>query len=183
MVAYRPEHTPQPRARITGLAYLLYFFTAVFAQFLDGRQLMERSNAANVVANIFYFALTLLFYRLFKPVSPSVSLCAALFGIAGCIIATLGLFQLAPASLSPLLFFGSYCLLICYLISKSVFMPRFLGMLMTLAGIGWLVFLLPLPNYLSMSIEILGILAEGLLMLWLVVKGVNVQQQKEQTGR
>jgi hypothetical protein len=50
-----------------------------------------------------------------------------------------------------------------------------------LAGLGWLAFLSPpLAKYLSVSIEILGILAEGLLMLWLLVKGVNVPRWKEQ---
>jgi hypothetical protein len=54
---------------------------------------------------------------------------------------------------------------------------------MVLAGLGWLAFLSPsLAKYLPLSIEILGILAEGLLMLWLLVKGVNVQRWKEQAG-
>jgi hypothetical protein len=54
---------------------------------------------------------------------------------------------------------------------------------MVLAGLGWLIFLSPpLAKYLSLYIEILGILAEGLLMLWLLVKGVNVQRWKEQAS-
>jgi len=52
--------------------------------------------------------------------------------------------------------------------------------LLVLAGLGWLAFLLPRANYLSACIEALGILAEGLLMLWLIVMGVNNQRWKEQ---
>jgi len=82
-----------------------------------------------------------------------------------------------------LVLFGFYDLLIGYLIFRSVFLPRVLGALMTLAGLGWLSFLYPpLANFLSPYILVLGFLAELLLMLWLLVKGVNVQRWKEQAS-
>ena len=71
-------------------------------------------------------------------------------------------------------FFGVYCLLIGYLIFRSAFLPRFLGVLMALAGLGWLTFLSPpFANRLSPYNLILGFLAELLLMLWLLVMGVK----------
>ena len=80
-------------------------------------------------------------------------------------------------------FFGVYCLLIGYLIFRSAFLPRILGVLMALAGLGWLTFLSPpLANYLSPYILVLGFLAELALMLWLLVMGVNVQRWKEQAS-
>jgi Domain of unknown function (DUF4386) len=80
-------------------------------------------------------------------------------------------------------FFGIYCLLIGYLIFKSTFLPRILGVLMALAGLGWLTFLSPpLANHLSPYNLVLGFLAELLLMLWLLVRGVNVQRWKEQAS-
>jgi hypothetical protein len=80
-------------------------------------------------------------------------------------------------------FFGVDCLLIGYLIFRSAFLPRFLGVLMALAGLGWLTFLSPpLANYLSPYILVLGFLAERLLCLWLLVMGVNVQRWKEQAS-
>ena len=68
-------------------------------------------------------------------------------------------------------------LLIGYLIFRSTFLPRILGVLMALAGLGWLVFLAPpLAALLLTYLEILGVLAEALLMLWLLVIGVNVKE-------
>src|SRR5258708_36534464 len=63
-------------------------------------------------------------------------------------------------------FFGVYCLLIGYLIFRSAFLPRILGVLMAFAGFGWLTFLSPpLADYLSPYIVVLGFLATAELML------------------
>jgi len=77
-------------------------------------------------------------------------------------------------------FFGFYCLLIGYLIFRSAFLPRILGVLMAFAGLGWLTFLSPpLANYLSPYILVLGFLAELAFCLWLLVMGVNVQRWRQ----
>jgi len=177
------DASPHPRARITGVVYLLYFLTAILAQLMVSRKLDAYGNAANLIADGFYAVLTLLFYRLFKPVNRSLSFIAALVSLAGCAVMIFGLFPRVTLPISPLVFFGPYCLLIGYLVFRSTFLPRFLGVPMALAGVGWLVFLLPAgEHYLSLYIEILGILAEASLMLWLIVMGVNVQRWKAQAG-
>lgn len=82
-----------------------------------------------------------------------------------------------------LVFFGLYCILLGYLIFRSTFLPKILGVLMALAGVAWLAFISPsLANHLGLYIQILGILAEGALMLWLLIMGVNDQRWKEQAG-
>jgi hypothetical protein len=177
-----PEAPQNPRARITGVVYLLYFLLAVFAEFLNGRKLPVCSDAFNLLAFACYIILAILFFYLFKPVNRLLSLIAALFSILGCVVGVIGLFDPAAISISPLVFFGPYCILIGYLILRSTFLPRILGLLMVFAGLGWLAFLSPLGKYLTLYIEILGILAEALLMLWLMVKGVNIQKWKEQAG-
>jgi hypothetical protein len=53
---------------------------------------------------------------------------------------------------------------------------------MVFAGLGWLILLSRFANRLTTYVEVLGIIAEGSLMLWLVVKGVNVQRWKEQVS-
>jgi len=82
-----------------------------------------------------------------------------------------------------LVFFGFYCLLIGYLIFRSTFLPRILGVLMAFAGLGWLTFLAPpLAKYLYPYILAPGLLGEGSLTLWLLVIGVNAQRWKEQAN-
>ena len=89
----------------------------------------------------------------------------------------------AQAASIYMVFFGCYCLLIGYLIFRSTFLPRILGVLMAIAGLCWLTFLSPpLANYLSPYILALGILGEGLLCLWLLMMGVNVPRWKGQAS-
>lgn len=131
------KRTPRgPNARVAGLVYLFYFLTAILAKLLTGRKLVVLGDATNLVASGCYVALTLLFYGLFKPVNKILSLIAAFFSLTGCVVMTLEQFHVAPSSMSPLLFFGPYCLLIGYLILRSTFLPRILGVLMALAGFG-----------------------------------------------
>jgi hypothetical protein len=171
-----------PGARITGVVYLLYFLTAVSAEVLIGRHRPVAYDAANLIADAFHIAVTLRFYYLFAPVNRSLSLLAAFLSLAGCANGVLGLFHVAPYKISSLVFFGPYCLLIGYLIFRSGFLPRILGVLMMLAGLGWLIFLSPLANFLSTYLKVLGFLAEASLMLWLIAKGVNVERWKEQAA-
>jgi len=115
---------------------------------------------------------------MFKPVNRSLSLLAALFSLLGCANDLLSLFNVAPYKINSLVFFGPYCLLIGYLIFKSTFLPRILGVLMAFAGLGWLIFLSPLAIHLSTYLKILGFVAEMSLMLWLLVMGVNIPKRK-----
>src|SRR5690349_20788575 len=128
-----------PRARTTGVVFLLFFLTAIASVLLTGR-LAVYGNAANLVSTACYVVVTLLFYFMFKPVSGRLSLIAAIVSLAGCALTFLDAFHRAPAHVSPLAFFGPYCLLIGYLILRSTFLPRALGLLMMLDGVGWLSF-------------------------------------------
>ena len=83
--------------------------------------------------------------------------------------------------------FGSYNLLIGYLIFRSTFLPRILGVLLAISGLCYLIncfanFLSPaFAAHLLPYILVPGG-AELLLALWLVVIGVNVQRWKEQAS-
>ena len=138
--------------------------------------------AVNLIADALYVALTLFLYYMFRPVNRRLSLLAAFLGLVGCANDLLGLFNLAPYKISSLVFFGPYCLLLGCLIFKSTFLPRILGVLMALAGLGWLIFLTPLANYMSIYLKAIGFLAELSLCLWLLVKGVNARRWKEQAS-
>ena len=85
-----------------------------------------------------------------------------------------------------LVFFGFYCLAIGYLIFRSTFLPRILGVLMAIAGSSYLTnsfagFLAPeLRAHLLPYILVPCGVAELSLTLWLLVVGVNEQRWKEQ---
>jgi len=167
-------------SRTIGIVYLAYFLTAILGEVLHGRDFLVVGNVVSLIGYGFYVALTLLFYNLFKPVNASLSLIAACFSVVGCVIGALGIFHLLPSAVSPLLLFAGYCLLIGYLILRSTFLPCVLGALMVLAGLGWVVFSLPVASHFAPYLEALGILAEGSLMLWLLIAGINVQRWKQQ---
>ncbi len=143
--------------------------TAVSDEVFVGRERLQVFDAVSLLAYAFYIAVTLRFYYMFRPVNRNLSLLAAIFSLVGCANDVLGLFDRAPYKISSLAFFGPYCLLIGYLIFRSTFLPRFLGALMALAGVGWLIVLSPLASPLSTYLEILGFVAEATLMLWLIV--------------
>jgi Domain of unknown function (DUF4386) len=81
-------------------------------------------------------------------------------------------------------FFGIWCVLIGYLIFRSTFLPRVLGVLLGISGLGWMTYLSPpLASHLSIFIIVTSALGEIPLEFWLIVKGVNVQRWKEQAGQ
>jgi hypothetical protein len=81
--------------------------------------------------------------------------------------------------------FGVHCVLMGYLIVRSTFLPRILGVLMVLAGLGYLIFLWPpLGDRLFFPyIVVPGVVAEGALTLWLLLMGVNNIRWREQDER
>jgi hypothetical protein len=224
---------------MTGVVYLLFFVTAILgevftrqagisvisvvpgdaaatAQSILTHEASYRVGwALGLISTACYVAVTALFYQLFRPVSRSLALVAAFFGLVGCAITAFGsLFQLAPLVVlgnSPymtvftvaqlqalamlflnlnaqvgsiaLVFFGLFQLLVGYLIVRSAFVPRILGALIALAGLGWLTFLSPpLANSLLTYLEVLGFLGEVPLMLWLLVVGVNARRWEGQAS-
>jgi hypothetical protein len=83
-----------------------------------------------------------------------------------------------------LVFFGLWCVLTGYLIFRSTFLPRILGVLLAISGLGWVTYLYPpLAYHLFIPyIAAASALGEIPLELWLMVMGVNVQRWKEQAG-
>ena len=180
---------------------------ATAASIMAHAPLLRLGVAANLFATACYAAVTVLFYALFKVVKRSLAQPVMFTSLTALAIWTsASLCELAATLVPPggdasgpraehqglmllewnahasdlgLSVFGAYCLLIGYLIVKSTFLPRVLGILMTLGGIGLLTYLSPsLARDLYPYNAAPALVAETSLMLWLLVKGVNVQQRK-----
>jgi hypothetical protein len=174
---------PRFQGRIAALFYLLNIVSGSLSLFLIGRERALLSDIANLTAAICYVVVTILFYSIFKPASRNVSLLAAMFSLAGCATSAINSLRLGNVPLNPLVFFGLYCLLIGYLISKSTFLPGALGIFMAIGGLGWLTFLSrPFANALAPYNMAPGILAEIALTIWLLIPGVDAERWKEQAG-
>jgi hypothetical protein len=79
-----------------------------------------------------------------------------------------------------IVFFGFYCLLLGYLIFRSTFLPRLVGVLLALTGVAYLTYLYPpLEQALAPYLQVPSLLGEGSLTLWLVIMGVNAQRWQE----
>jgi hypothetical protein len=226
------EWSPRAKARLAGVFEALEGLTSAFGQVTVLGRLLVVGNAAATAGNIlehetlfrlgfassllgvaFHLGWALLFYRLFRPVNRSVSLCAVFVILVVCAIqAVTALLYLAPllvlkagSSLSALtreqlqavaymflklnglafdtelVFFGLWCVLTGYLIFKSSFLPRILGVLLAIDGLGWMTFMSPpLGHYLFPAIAVACGMAEVPLQLWLLIFGVNNERWKAQ---
>ena len=87
-----------------------------------------------------------------------------------------------------LLFFGCFCLIVGYLIFRSGYLPKTIGVLMQIAGLSYLtnsfaLILAPaFANRLFPTILLPAFVGEASLCLWLLVKGVNVPKWQEQVS-
>jgi uncharacterized protein DUF4386 len=83
-----------------------------------------------------------------------------------------------------LVFFGLWCVLIGFLIFRSTFLPRVLGVLLVISGLGWMIYLVP-PLAIRLFIPYIAgasALGEIPLELWLIVMAVNAERWKEQAS-
>jgi Domain of unknown function (DUF4386) len=171
------EASPRLQARIAGALSLFSLLAAVFGEFIVPRF----EIAGDLLAVSGNIVVTLLLYYILKPVNHRLSLLAASFNLVGL---TCGVLRWNPRGVDiTVVFAGFSCLLIGYLIFRSSFLPRILGVLMAFAGLGWVTFLSPsLAKHLYPYNLAFGILGQESVMLWLLVMGVDVQKWKEQAS-
>jgi hypothetical protein len=87
-----------------------------------------------------------------------------------------------------LLFFGCFCVIVGYVIFKSNYLPKAIGVLMQIAGVCYLTnsFALVLSpmvaNRLFPVILVPAFIGEVSLCLWLLVKGVNIEKWHERAA-
>jgi hypothetical protein len=90
---------------------------------------------------------------------------------------------------ASLLFFGFCCILFGYLIHKSGYLPRTLGILLVVGGVGYVLFSLAQMLAPAFAGRVLfpwlmlpAFPAELGLALWLLVKGVNLPKWEERAS-
>lgn len=185
--------SPRQLARIAGVLYLVIFIVCP-----HGASTATPLNIA--VTMVCDTGLAFIFYVLFRPVNRDVAMLALIFRLIFVAIVTFdsldyfGVLDLFRGTHAAQLFdtvdrlslvpFGVHCLLIGYLIFRSQFLPRFLGLLMGVAGLTYVNFAHPwLVHDTFPYILIPGVLGEGLLTLWLLVPGLNSERWARQAGR
>jgi hypothetical protein len=156
--------------------------------------------------------LALIFYALLRPVNRQLSLLAAFFGLmAAATFAFAELFYFAPTIMTApylqtfppaqinalvllslkfygyagMIFTGYYgiaWLVRSYLIWKSTFLPKFVGVLMGIGGLGFVlrnIAMIIAPQYAS-DVFLMMMFPGALIMaIWLLVKGVDVSKWNE----
>lgn len=232
------ELSPSAYARIAGILYLVITVAAIFAHFVIPDQFIVPGDAAVTAANIANseilfrigtigleliillseIVLSVVLYILFKPVSKTLSLLAAVSRIAMTIIHGLNLlnyyfvFRLLKDG-DYLIAFGQeqvnalvtlfldahsigftigiaflvpHVLILGYLIYKSGYFPKVLGILFVAAGVGYLIDtigLLLVPSYTTTPglIAMVIAIAEVAFPLWLLIKGVKSEPAQMHT--
>jgi hypothetical protein len=226
--------SPKAKARLAGALFLITIVAGGFAQGYIAGSLIVSGDATATATNILahqplyrlafatyliemacQIAMTVLFYELLKPVSKSVSLLAATFGLVGCTIKTLSrLFFFAPllvlggapylsvfdpkqlqalaylslrmnyiAETIAVVFFGLNTVVMGYLLFRSTFLPRWLGVLSIVGGLGWMIYLYePVAHRLESYIVGVGVIGALVTVVWLLVYGVNEQRWYEQSN-
>ena len=87
-----------------------------------------------------------------------------------------------------LIFFGCTCLVNGYLIFKSGYLPKLIGILMQVAGLSYLLacfaalFAPTFADLIIPAILILPLIGESSFCLWLLFKGVNIAKWNERVG-
>jgi hypothetical protein len=191
---FHKEMSPRLKARIAGLLYLLIFISAPSG----AASATPFGMAINLASDT---GVAILFFYLFQPVSKRLSffssLCRLMLVAVMAVnsLSYFGAITFLHGAHSAAFFnkgygialipFGLHCIVCGYLIFRSIFLPRFLGVLMIVAGLAYLLFLWPtLADRLFFPyIVVPGVLGEGSLTLWLLLMGVHNQRWREQNER
>lgn len=83
-----------------------------------------------------------------------------------------------------IVFFGLWCFLIGILILRSTFMPRLLGALIAISGVGWMFYLWPpLADRLFFPyLTVASAIGEFPLELWLIIMAINAEKWYKQAA-
>ncbi|HEV2139649.1 MAG TPA: DUF4386 domain-containing protein [Candidatus Dormibacteraeota bacterium] len=189
-------------ARIAGAFYLVNIVAGAFAigyvssvaPTIQANETLFRAGiAAHLIVTLTNPPLTMIFYELFKVVNRRLALLAAFFSLVATGVEGAGLFvqvehPVVRAYDVYTAFFGFDLMTIGYLVYRSSFLPRAIGVLLLVDGVSYLVYsfvdiLVPgLAAHLVPWIQLPILAGEGSLTVWLLVSGVNAARWTERAG-
>ena len=186
---------------------------ATAERILASEPLFQIGFAASLVAVAFHLGRALMMYEVLKIVRTDVARFALLVILVGCAIqAAAAIFYIAPLVILKstslglttiqlqdlsylmlrlnghafniyLVFFGMWNLATGFLIYRSDFMPRILGILLMVTGVAWMMNLYPLVAQQLSGVMMAGAaIGEIPLLLWLLTKGVDNERWWKQAS-
>jgi hypothetical protein len=157
-------HSAGEAVKFVGLVYVAFLLLS-----LAGERL--RNMPLQLVGNATGFVLAVLLYRLFAPADPHIALALLPLAFIHYVIQGVGQVRADAGTLRlALLPFAVYLMVLGYLIARSTFAPIALGLLIALAGLGWLIAVVPrVPTWSALAVVLFGIVAEVALAIWLLV--------------
>jgi hypothetical protein len=175
---------PRFEDRMAGVLFVLSVMTAAIIEIFVRGSLNLAGGLITVSGMI---GVTLFYYDILSPVNRRLSLLAVSFNLTGLAFEALR-FQSQGVNIA-VVFDGFCCILIGYLVFRSAFLPRILGVLIASGGLGWLTLLSSaLAKNLSPYNLAFGVLGEGLVCLWILVderstlEGAGQRSTKARTG-
>ena len=186
-------------ARIAGALYLVNIVAGAFAlgyvgsaapTIHDNETLFRAGIAAHVAVTLTNPALMLIFYELFKVVDRRLALMAAFFGLVATAIEGGSLFvqvehPVVTAYDVYTMFFAISLTTIGYLVYRSSFLPRLIGVLLAIDGAGYLlysfadIFAPGFASHLVPWVQLPILAGEGSLTVWLLVAGIDAVRWSE----
>jgi hypothetical protein len=181
--------SPQKTAKIVGVALVVMFFLGIFDMIAGLSNLIAPGDGISTISTLLTLAtdvvVALGLYVLLKPVNQKLALLMAVLRLVYVALALVFLF-INAVSYGPLIthiFFVPSLFILGYLVFKSGFIPRSLGVLLIIASFGSLLasyghFLLPeeMHDAILLIGFVLVIPAEISLGIWLLFKGVDVEK-------
>ena len=228
-------NSPQKTARVAAFVFLIIFFLGMSTELFIRPGMIVQGDAAATLKNIaasealfrlslvsdlirqtLLMLLTLILYKLLKPVNKTIAALMVIFYLVYVPISMLNelnhfavlllssgagftaafkadqlnalvMFFLDLRKYATFIpqFFSFWVLLLGYLVFKSGFLPRILGIWLMLGGLcntvlAVLFFLF--PNFDATIFGLFAFIGEALFYLWLLIKGVNVEEWKKQAA-
>jgi hypothetical protein len=151
--------------RIVGIVYVAFLLLSAAGTTLRNLPLQLAANATG-------FVLAVLLYRLFAPADPLIALALLPLALIHYVIQGVGQVRAdADTQRLALLPFAAFLMVLGYLIARSTFAPDALGVLIALAGLAWLIAVVPgVPTWSTLAIVLFGIVAEVALAIWLLLE-------------